>query len=294
MAPKTNLAGSICALVTPFRAGAFDRDAYAATIERQISAGTHGVVAVGTTGESATLRMDEHVEVVRACVEIVGGRVPVIAGAGSNDTAAAIRLADGAAEAGADALLACTGYYNKPSQAGLIAHYEALCEAVPLPVVVYNVPGRTACDVSVETMVVLSRLPGVVAVKDATGDLARVARHRLLCEPGFVQISGEDATMVGFNAMGGRGCISVLANVAPRHCALLQTATLEGRWEDARVLQDRLAPMAHALFADTNPAPVKYALSRLGLCDESFRLPMVPASERARRMVDDAMTDLDL
>jgi 4-hydroxy-tetrahydrodipicolinate synthase len=288
------LQGSITALVTPFAEGRVDEDAYRAIIERQVAAGTSGLVPVGTTGESPTLSMEEHLRVVRLCALAAGGRVPVIAGAGSNNTAEAIRLAAGAEEAGADAVLATTGYYNKPSQEGLYAHFEALHEATSLPIVVYNVPGRTASDVSVETLARLSRLPRIAGIKDATGDLARVARQRLACAPGFVQLSGEDATAVGFNAMGGRGCISVLANVAPRHCAAMQAACLEGRWDEALAMQDRLTPLAHALFADVNPTPAKYALSRLGLCREEFRLPLVPASDRARRMVDEAMAGLDL
>ncbi|WP_031549834.1 4-hydroxy-tetrahydrodipicolinate synthase [Parvularcula oceani] len=288
------LRGSITALVTPFKGGAVDEEAYEAMIERQIAAGTHGLVPVGTTGESPTVSMEEHLCVVAACVKATKGRVPVIAGAGSNNTAEAIRLAAGAEDAGADAILATTGYYNKPSQDGLFAHYEALHEATSLPIVIYNVPGRTASDISVATMARLSRLERVVGVKDATGDLARVARHRLQCAEGFVQVSGEDATVVGFNAMGGRGCISVLANVAPKLSAQLQEACLEGRWNEALALQDKITPLAEALFADTNPTPVKYALSRLGLCEEEFRLPLVPASDAARRRVDEAMAGLDL
>ena len=290
------LHGSIPALVTPFTAdGArVDEEAYARLIERQIAGGSHGLVPVGTTGESPTLSEDEHVAVVRLCVEAARGRVPVIAGAGSNNTEAAIRLARGAAEAGADALLATTGYYNKPSQAGLVAHYEALAAATELPIVLYNVPGRTACDVSVATLARLSRMDRIVGVKDATGDLARVARQRRACADGFVQLSGEDATAVGFNAMGGQGCISVAANVAPEAFASLQTACADGDWEAARDLQTRLIPLIDALFADTNPAPVKYALGRMGLCEEALRLPLVRASEGARRAVDQALDELGL
>ena len=291
----TPLHGSIPALVTPFTAdGAVDEEAFAALIERQIQAGSHGLVPVGTTGESPTLSEAEHIHVVRLCVEAAKGRVPVIAGAGSNNTDAACRLARQAAEAGADALLATTGYYNKPSQAGLIQHYEALRRATALPVVIYNVPGRTACDIKPETLAVLSHMEGIVGVKDASGDLARVARHRRQCKPGFVQLSGEDATAVGFNAMGGTGCVSVVANVAPDHCASLQNACADGDWDAARDIQDRLIALIDALFADTNPAPVKYALSRMGLCAETLRLPLAPASEDARRAVDTALEGLSL
>ena len=290
------LHGSIPALVTPFTADGrlVDEDAYAGLIERQVAGGSHGLVPVGTTGESPTLSEDEHVRVIGLCVEAAKGRVPVIAGAGSNNTEAALRLARGAAEAGADALLATTGYYNKPSQAGLIAHYEALTTETSLPVVIYNVPSRTACDVSVATLARLSRLENVVGVKDATGDLARVARQRRECADGFVQLSGEDATAVGFNAMGGRGCISVAANVAPEAFASLQNACADGDWDGARELQTRLIPLIDAMFADTNPAPVKYALSRMNLCQGTLRLPLVPASEAARRAVDAALDELGL
>lgn len=294
MIVKDKLRGSITALVTPFCGGEVDEKAYRRLIDRQIDAGTHGLVPVGTTGESPTLSHEEHLRVVRICVEQVRGRVPVIAGAGSNNTAEAIYLAHGAEEAGADALLATTGYYNKPSQEGLFAHYEALHEATGLPIVVYNVPGRTASDILPATMARLSRLERVIGVKDATADLSRVAAHRIACVPGFVQLSGEDATAAGFNAMGGSGCISVMANVVPELCANMQAASLEGRPAEALTLQDKLAPLAAALFADTNPTPVKYALSKLGLCKEEFRLPLLPASERARRAVDEAMALLDL
>ena len=286
--------GSLTALVTPWQRGAFDEAAYARLIDRQIEAGTSALVAVGTTGESPTLGLEEHAHVIAAAVRAARGRVPVIAGCGSNDTSAAIGLVHAAALAGADGVMATTGYYNKPSQAGLYAHFEALAEASALPIILYNVPGRTACDIVVETIARLAKLPSIVAVKDATGDLARVARTRVLCGEGFTQLSGEDATAVGFNAMGGVGCISVLANVAPVQCAAMQRACAEGRWDEAVTMQDRLIGLADALFADTSPGPVKYALAKLGLCEESFRLPMVPASEAARRRVDDAMAGLDL
>lgn len=294
MTVTPDLKGSITALITPFRGGRIDWTAFEALVERQVRAGSHGVVPVGTTGESPTLTMDEHIEVIRRCVGVVDKRIPVIAGAGSNDTAAALELARAADEAGADALLTVTGYYNKPSQAGLYAHFEAVATATRLPLVIYNVPGRTASTVSVGTLARLARLAGVMAVKDATGDLARVATQRLACGPDFIQLSGEDATVVGFNAMGGRGCISVTSNVAPELCAALQTACLGADWAEALALQDRLTPLTEALFADTNPAPVKYALSRLGLCTAELRLPLVEASKEARLAVDAALAGLEL
>jgi len=290
----TKFEGSITALVTPFRDGKIDENAFAGLVERQLDFGTHAVVPVGTTGESATLSHEEHRRVVALCLELVGGRVPVIAGAGSNATAEAIGLARYAEEAGADAVLAVTGYYNKPSQAGLIAHFTALHDATSLPIILYNVPGRTIANLSVETIATLSRLPRIVGVKDATGDLARPALQRLASGSDFQQLSGEDMTAVGFNAMGGRGCISVTANVAPELCAKLQEATLECRFDEALALQDRLAPLHDALFMDTSPAPAKYALSLLGLCSDELRLPLVPASDAAKTAVRVALERLGM
>lgn len=289
----TRFSGSITALVTPFRDGLVDFSALGGLIERQIAAGTHGLVPVGTTGESPTLSMEEHIAVVGHCVEITAGRVPVIAGAGSNNTAEALHLAETAREVGADALLCATGYYNKPPQAGIFAHYKAVGEATDLPIIVYNVPARTHSNISVETLAALSRLPTIAGVKDATGDLARVADQRIACEDGFVQLSGEDVTALGFNAMGGRGCISVTSNVAPGECAALQNACSSGDWKRARELQDLLTPLHRALFADTSPAPVKYALSRLGLIENELRLPLLPAREEAQAAVDRALARLD-
>lgn len=286
--------GSMTALVTPFKSGAVDFDTYASLIERQVTAGTHGVIPVGTTGESATLSMEEHTEVIEACVKTAAKRIPVIAGVGSNDTTSSIQLATQASEAGADALLAVTGYYNKPSQDGLIAHYTALADSTDLPIILYNVPARTSSDISVETLAILARHPRIIGVKDATANLARVARQRLACGSDFIQISGEDVTTVGFNAMGGVGCISVLSNVVPDLCAQMQTACLEGRWAEALEFQDRLAPLADALFSDTSPAPVKYAMARLGLLQEELRLPLVPASEKSKIAVSHALEDLGL
>ncbi|MEM9421414.1 MAG: 4-hydroxy-tetrahydrodipicolinate synthase [Pseudomonadota bacterium] len=286
--------GSMTALVTPFKGGAVDFDAYRTLVKRQVDGGTSLIVAAGTTGEASTLTVEEQVEVIQTCTEVVGGAIPVLAGVGSNDTPTSLALAESAAQAGADGLLAATGYYNKPSQAGLLAHYEMLADATDLPIILYNVPGRTMSDISVETMATLSKHPNIAGVKDATGDLARVASQRISCVEGFIQVSGEDMTAVGFNAMGGRGCISVSSNVAPYLCAKMQSATLEGRWDEALALQDQLAPLHAALFTDTNPAPVKYALARLGLIQEELRLPLVPASEQAKLAVDNALEALGL
>lgn len=288
------LKGSITALITPFRDGKVDESAFRALIERQIEAGTHGLVPVGTTGESATLTDDEHERVIRICIEMADGRVPVIAGAGANDTAYAISIAKRAQEFGADALLAVTGYYNRPNQAGVIAHYTALHDATDAPIIIYNIPARTAVNISVETLAALSNLPRIVGVKDATGDLARVARERMHCRDGFVQLSGEDMTAVGYNAMGGSGCISVTSNVAPSLCAAMQEATLKGDYKTALEFQDRLAPLHHALFSDASPGPAKYALSLLGLCTGDVRLPMTPPSEEAQAKVRAALKGLDL
>lgn len=286
--------GSITALVTPFRRGKIDEEAFLNLVRRQIDAGAHGLVPAGTTGESATLDHDEHRQVIRLCVEAAAGRVPVIAGAGSNSTAEAIELARFAESAGADAVLAVTGYYNKPSQAGLIAHFSSLHDAVGLPVILYNVPGRTASNLSIDTIAALSRLPRIIGVKDATGDLARVALQRLACDADFIQLSGEDMTAVGFNAMGGRGCIGVSANVAPELCAKMQEASLKGDFETALRLQDRLAPLHDILFKDTSPGPVKYALSLLGLCSDELRLPLVSPPDSVKERLREVLKGLGL
>lgn len=282
------------ALVTPFRDGVVDERAFQELVERQISEGTHGLVPVGTTGESATLTDAEHERVIRLCVEAAAGRAPVIAGAGSNDTAYAVSMARRVEEFGADAVLAVTGYYNRPSQAGLIAHFTALHDAIELPVIVYNVPARTSSDVAVETLAELSKLSRIVGVKDATGDLARVALHRRYCGEEFIQISGEDMTAVGFNAMGGVGCISVTSNVAPKLCAQMQEATHAGDYDKARGFQDQLAPLHDALFSDTSPGPAKYALSLMGLCADELRLPLVSPSDASKQKVRAALEELGL
>lgn len=282
--------GSIPALVTPFSGGRVAEDTFAAFVDWQIAQGSNGVVACGTTGESATLTRDEHREVIAHTVEIANGRVPVIAGCGSYSTEAAIAMVRAAADVGADAALVVVPYYNKPSQAGLAAHFTAIAQASPLPVIVYNVPSRTVADISVETLAKISPHPKIAGIKDATGNLARATAQRLACGEDFVQLSGSDEVALGFNAMGGVGCISVTANVAPRLCADFQGAMREGRWDEALKLQDRLYPLHAALFSDASPGPAKYALSRVrsGFPTE-LRLPLVEPSDASKRAVDAAL-----
>lgn len=288
------LKGSMTALVTPFRNGAVDDDAFQLLVDRQIKGGTTAVIPAGTTGESATLTHDEHRRVISLAVETARGRAIVMAGAGSNSTAEAIELARFAEKTGADALLTVTGYYNKPTQAGLIAHFTALHEATRLPIILYNVPGRTVANLSVETIGTLSKLPRIVGVKDATGDLARVALQRLASGPDFIQLSGEDMTAVGFNAMGGRGCISVTANIAPDLCAEMHAATFEHDFDKAVAIQDRLAPLHEVLFVETSPGPVKYAMSLMGLCSDELRLPLVSPSDATKARVRNVLRGLEL
>lgn len=287
--------GSIPALVTPFRDGAFDEAAYRAHVAWQIAEGSSALVPCGTTGESATLDHEEHHRVIAVCIDAAAGRVPVIAGVGSNDTATALTNMRRARDAGAAAALAVVPYYNRPSQDGIYAHFAHLAERCDLPIVIYNVPGRTVTDVSVATLARLAAIPSIVGLKDATGNLARVAAQRLACGAGFRQLSGNDDMALGFNAMGGAGCISVTANVAPRLCADLQRATAAGHWADALALQDRLHPLHAALFADASPGPTKYALARLrpGFPAE-LRLPMTPPSAEARAQVDAALAHAGL
>lgn len=286
--------GSIPALITPFRNGMVDERAFQALVERQIAEGSHGLVPCGTTGESATLTMEEHVRVVELCVEAAGGRVPVIAGAGSNSTAHAIELAKRCKAARADALLVVAPYYNKPSQDGLVAHFGAINDAVELPMFVYNVPGRTVVDISVETIGRLSKLSNVVGIKDASADLSRVTRHRALAGEKFIQLSGEDPSAIGFNAEGGVGCISVSANVAPKLCAQMQDATLQGAFEAARAIDDKLAALHKAMFCEPSPGPAKYALSVLGLCTDEVRLPILTLTDAGKAQVKAAMTQAGL
>ena len=282
--------GSIPALVTTFRDEAFDEGAYRDFVDWQIAEGSHGLVPCGTTGESATLVADEHYRVIEVCVEQADGRVPVIAGCGSNSTATAIQNMQAAKERGADAALIVLPYYNRPNQDGLVDHFIALTEACDLPIVVYNVPGRTVTDILPETLGRIAALPNVVAIKDACGDLSRCSAHRALCGTDFILLSGNDDMALGFNAMGGTGCISVSANVAPRLCADFQNACQEGRWDDALALNDRLYPLHAALFSDASPGPTKYALSRIKSgFPVGLRLPMTPPCEASRRAVDAAL-----
>ena len=287
--------GSIPALVTPFSGGRVAEDTFREFIDWQIAEGTDGLVPCGTTGECATLTSDEHRHVIATAVEAARGRVPVIAGCGSYSTAHAIEMVRASADVGADGVLVVVPYYNKPSQAGLAAHFLAVAEASPLPIVVYNVPSRTVADISVETLGTIAKHPRIVAIKDATGNLARVTAQRLACGTDFVQLSGNDDMALGFSAMGGVGCISVTANVAPRLCSDFQKAIREGRWADALELQDRLYPLHAALFTDSSPAPTKYALTRVrqGFPGD-VRLPIVDASEASRRAVDAALAHAGL
>ena len=283
--------GVLPALVTPFRDGAVDESAFVSLVERQIAGGVHGLVPVGTTGETSTLSHDEHRRVVELCVKTAAGRVPIIAGAGSNSTAEAIELAQHGKAVGADAVLVVTPYYNRPSQEGLYAHYAAIAEAVEIPIVIYNVPGRTAVDISNVTLARLAKLPNIVGIKDATGDLARASEQRLMCGPEWVMLTGDDPTALGYLAHGGHGCISVTSNVAPDLCATFFNAALRGDWQTALYWQDRLIRLHKALFSDASPAPTKFAMAHLGLCTEEARLPITPASEASRAAVLDAMRE---
>ena len=286
--------GSFTALVTPFRDGALDEKAFRAFVDWQIAEGTHGLVPVGTTGESPTLSHEEHNRVVEWTVQQSAGRVPVMAGAGSNNTAEAVGLARHAEKVGADALLVVTPYYNKPTQEGLYQHFKTIAEAVELPIFIYNIPSRSVIDMSVETMARLFEIKNIAGVKDATANLARVSLQRQVLGPDFIQLSGEDATALGFNAHGGHGCISVASNVAPRLCSDFQLACLSGDYKAALAIQDKLMPLHTALFVETNPAPTKYALSLLGKMSEEARLPMVPVSETTRAVVRSAMVHAGL
>lgn len=275
--------GSIPALITPFRNGKVDDKAFVALVERQVKGGSSGLVVCGTTGEASTLSHDEHRHVVELCVKTAAGRVPVIAGTGSNSTEEAIGLLEHAKQVGAHAALVVNPYYNRPSQEGIYAHYKTLTQAVQLPIFLYNVPVRTGSDVLPETVARLSKLPNVIGIKDASADLSRVARHTALCGPDFIQISGEDPTAVGFNAQGGTGCISVTANVAPEACAKMQAACARGDYAEARRINNTLARLHRALFLEASPSPAKYAMSVLGLCTDEVRLPIVTVQSQAVR-----------
>ena len=281
--------GSIPALVTPFRNGELDLVALKKLVEWQIAEGSTGLVPVGTTGESPTLSHEEHRRVVEDVVRIADGRVPVIAGAGSNNTAEGIDLIRHAEKVGAAAALVVTPYYNKPTQAGLIAHYTALHDCCTLPIIIYNIPGRSVVDMTPETMGTLAQLPRIIGVKDATGKIERVSMQRATCGRDFIQLSGEDATALGFNAHGGTGCISVTANVAPRLCAAFQAATLAGDYARALDYQDRLMPLHEAIFIEPGLVGAKYGLSLLGLCAEEVRLPLVPLTDGTKARIKAAM-----
>ncbi|AGH51323.1 dihydrodipicolinate synthase [Sphingomonas sp. MM-1] len=287
--------GSIPALVTPFRNGRFDEAAFRAFVDFQIENGSSALVPCGTTGESATMSIDEHNHVVAVCIDQAAGRVPVIAGCGSNDTKVALEHMQHAKAAGAAAGLVVLPYYNRPNQDGLIAHYTYLAENCDLPIILYNVPARTVTDITVDTMATLARLPTIVGIKDASGKVERVAAQRLACGADFCQLSGNDDMALGFMAMGGVGCISVTANVAPRLCADFQAACLSGDWKGALALQDRLFPLHSALFTDASPGPVKYALSRTRPdFPVELRLPMTWPSEASRKAVDAALAHAGL
>ena len=289
------LQGSIVALITPMREdGAVDEKAFAELVEWQITEGTEGLVPVGTTGESPTLTHEEHKRVVEICVEVARKRVPVVAGTGSNSTAEAIDFTRHAKKAGADACLVVSPYYNKPTQEGLFLHFTAIADAVDLPIVVYNIPPRSVVDILPDTMARLAQHPNIVGVKDATANLARPLHTRRGCGADFIQLSGEDHTALAFNAVGGHGCISVTANVAPRLCAEMQRAWRTGRVEEAMAIQDRLAPLHDALFAETSPGPVKYAASLLGHGTARCRLPLAPVADATRGRVREAMVGAGL
>ena len=294
MTAKTSFRGSFTALVTPFKNGSVDEKAFRELVDWQIAEGTKGLVPVGTTGESPTLSHEEHRSVVEWCVDQARGRVPVVAGAGSNSTKEAIELAQHAEEAGADAVLVVTPYYNKPTQEGMYQHFKAINDAIGIPIIIYNIPPRSVIDMSVETMKRLWELKNIAGVKDATANVVRVSQQRAAMGPDFNQLSGEDATALGFMAHGGHGCISVTSNVAPRLCAEFQVSCLKGDYASALKVQDKLMPLHTALFIETNPAPAKYALSVLGKCAETVRLPMVTVAEKTRAAVREAMVHAGL
>jgi 4-hydroxy-tetrahydrodipicolinate synthase len=284
------LRGSITALITPFATGAVDEKALSDFVDWQIKEGTHGIVPVGTTGESPTVTHEEHRRVIEIAVEVADRRVPVLAGAGSNSTDEAVSLTRFAEDIGADAVLSVVPYYNKPTQEGLFQHFSAVAQATSLPVILYAVPGRTVTDVTVDTMARLREAHANIAgVKDATASMEKASMTRAKLGPDFILLSGEDMTALGFNAHGGHGCISVTSNVAPRLCAQFQNACQQGNYADALMLQDRLVPLHKALFLENNPAGVKYAASRLGLCRNEFRLPVVPVTKASEEAIDAAM-----
>jgi 4-hydroxy-tetrahydrodipicolinate synthase len=288
---RLHLKGVFTALITPFLDGAVDEAAFVRLIERQIAAGVHGLVPVGTTGEGATLGREEHKRATKLCLDVVAGRVPVIAGCGNNATADVIELVAHAKEVGAAAGLVVTPYYNRPSQEGLYRHYEAVVNAVDLPILVYNVPSRTSVDISNETLARLAPLRNIVGIKDATGDLPRASMQRLTCGPDWIMLSGDDPSALGYMAHGGHGCISVTANVAPEACARFYDACLSGDWPTALALQDRLVRLHKALFLDASPSPTKFALASLGLCSDEIRLPIGPCADGVKEDILAAMAE---
>lgn len=294
MAAKTKFRGSFTALVTPFKNGSVDEAGFRGFVDWQIAEGTNGLVPVGTTGESPTVSHDEHKRIVEWCIDQAKGRVPVMAGAGSNSTREAIELAEHAEGAGADAVLVVTPYYNKPTQEGLYQHFKAINDAIKIPIFIYNIPGRSVIDMSVETMTRLSQLPHIAGVKDATASMVRVSQQRAAMGEDFNQLSGEDATILGYMAHGGHGCISVTSNVAPRLCSEFHQAWQRGDTAAALAIHDKLMPLHTDLFMESNPAPIKYALSVLGKMEETLRLPMVPVSEPTRAAVRKAMVHAGL
>ncbi len=285
--------GSLPALVTPFKNGKLDLDTLKKLVEWHVEQGSHGLVPVGTTGESPTLSHEEHDLVVETVITVAAGRIPVIAGAGSNNTIETVRLVEAAKKAGADAALVVTPYYNKPTQRGLIAHYEEAAKC-GLPIIIYNIPGRSVVDMAPATMGELAKLPMIVGVKDATGDLSRVPKQRMTCGKEFIQLSGEDATALGFNAHGGVGCISVTANVAPKLCAEFQEATLAGDYKTALEYQDRLMPLHEAIFLEPGVAGAKYGLSLLGMCSDEVRSPLTTLTDETKERIRAAMVHAGL
>jgi 4-hydroxy-tetrahydrodipicolinate synthase len=286
---REKIRGSMPALITPMKDGAIDEGAFRKFVSWQIAEGSHGLVPMGTTGESATVSHEEHMRVVELCVEEANGRVPVIAGAGSNATAEAIKLTQYAKQVGADAVLSVTPYYNRPSQEGIYRHFAAIAEAVDIPILVYNIPGRSVVEITVETMARLSRIANIIGVKDATANMMRPTRERGACAKGWRLISGEDGTALGYMAHGGFGCISVTANVAPKLCSQFQEACMKGDFASALALQDKLMPLHDAMFVEPSPAPAKYGVSLLGMCANELRLPIVAATDAAQMRVREAM-----
>ena len=291
---KLRFQGVMPALITPFRDGKVDEKAFVALIERQIAGGVHGLVPAGTTGESATLSHEEHRRVVQLCVQTAAGRVPVIAGAGSNSTEEAIELTQHAKAVGADAVLIATGYYNRPNQEGIYRHFAAVNDAVDIPIVVYNVPSRTIVDIGNETLGRLSKLPNVLGIKDATGEVARVSQQMKVCGPDWVMMSGDDPTGLGYIAHGGHGCISVTANVAPEACSAFYNALMGGDFATARQWQEPLIALHKVLFVEPSPGPTKFALSHLGLCTDEVRLPITPCTDAVKPQILAAMTEAGL